>query len=116
MTPEEIVQRQLDAYNARNVEAWLATDHPQAEHFLLHGERIAYGHAELRIRIAARFSEPDLHAELLARITMANVVVDHERIRRNFANGVGHVEMVCIYETEGELIRKATFATHQIPA
>ena len=107
--PEQVIQRQLDAYNAKDVDAWLASYHPDAEHFELHGGRIARGHAELRQRIQVRFSEPDLHAHLLRRSVMGHIVVDHERITRNFPEGRGHVEMMCIYEVADELIVKATF-------
>lgn len=112
---EALVQRQLDAYNAKDVEAWLATYAAGAEQHALHGERLARGHAELRARIGPRFAEPDLHATLLARQTMALpdggvLVTDHERIRRNFAHGVGTVEMLCLYEVRGGLIAKVSFA------
>ena len=109
-TPEQVVQQQLDAYNAKDVAAWLATYHPEAEQFALHGERLARGHAEMLARIQIRFAEPDLHAQLLSRTVMGNVVVDHERITRNFPEGRGHVEMLCIYEVAGGVIAKATFA------
>lgn len=109
-TPEQVVQRQLDAYNRRDLDAWVATYAPEAEQFMLHGERIARGRDELRTRMQVRFSEPDLHARLLTRLAMGNVVVDHERITRNFPGGLGHVEMLCIYEVAGEFIVKATFA------
>jgi hypothetical protein len=33
MKPEDIVQTQLDAYNAKNIDALLATYAPDAEHF-----------------------------------------------------------------------------------
>lgn len=36
-----VVQRQLDAYNAHQLEAWLATYHADAEQFLLHGGLLA---------------------------------------------------------------------------
>ena len=107
---EAIVQQQLDAYNERNVEAWLATYAPTAEQFTLYGERFAFGHDEMRARILVRFSEPDLHAELLQRIVMANIVVDYERITRNFPEGKGTLEMMCIYEVVNGLIQKASFA------
>lgn len=109
VNPAEIVQRQLDAYNAKNMEAWLATYAPDAEQFTLHGGLIAKGHAALRERMRVRFAEPQLHATLLQRTVMANVVIDHERIRRNFAEGSGTVEMLCIYEVAGDVIQKASF-------
>lgn len=110
VTPEEIVQRQLDAYNAKNLEAWLGTYAVDAQQFELHGALLASGHAEMRARMAARFNEPDLRASLLSRAIMGNIVVDHERITRNFPEGRGTVEMLCIYEVAEGAIRKATFA------
>lgn len=110
MTPAQVVQAQLDAYNAKDLEALLATYAPDAEQFALGGERLARGHAEMRPRFAARFAEPDLHAQLLSRTVMGAIVVDHERVTRNFPEGRGALEMVCIYEVSGGLIRRATFA------
>ena len=108
--PGSLVQQQLDAYNAKNVEAWLSTYSHDAEHFNLHGERLAQGHHELRTRIQARFSEPNLHARLLSRTVVGNVVVDSEEITRNFPEGLGTIEMLCIYEVVSGRIAKASFA------
>ena len=91
-----IVQAQLEAYNRRDIEALLATYAPDAEQFALHGERMAKGHAEMRPRFLARFAEPDLHARLVSRVVMANAVVDVEIITRNFPEGRGTLEMLCV--------------------
>jgi len=111
MQPTDIVQAQLDAYNAKDLDALLATYAPDAEQFTLHGERLARGHEEMRARFAQRFAEPDLHAKLLSRSAAGNVVVDHELITRNFpGEGRGTLEMMCVYELQDGLIRKASFA------
>ena len=60
-----------------------------------------------------RFSDPNLHAQLTHRITMENIVVDHELVTRTFPDGLGTVEMVCVYEVKGDKIVKATFAIGQ---
>jgi hypothetical protein len=109
--PASVVQRQLDAYNARDIEGLLATYAQDAEQYALHGGLLARGHGDLRPRFAERFAEPDLHALLLHRAVVGKVVVDHELITRNFPEGRGTLEMLCLYEVEGGLIRKATFAT-----
>ena len=109
-TPETIVQQQVDAYNARDLDAWLATYAPDAMQFELHGGLLASGHAEMRARMAVRFAEPDLHAQLLSRIVMGQIVTDYELITRNFPEGKGTLEMLCIYEIAGDAIAKATFA------
>ena len=108
-----LVQRQLDAYNDKNIDGWLSTYAKNAKQFNLHGECLATGHEEMRKRIAVRFEEPDLHARLLSRIVMGNIVVDHEVITRNFAEGKGEIEMLCVYEIENSLIKTASFSVGQ---
>jgi len=41
MPAEQIVQQQLDAYNRRDIDAWLATYAADAEQYLLHGASFA---------------------------------------------------------------------------
>ncbi len=110
---ETLVQRQLDAYNNKDIDGWLNTYATDAQQFNLHGECTASGHDEMRQRIAVRFEEPDLYAKLLSRIVMDNIVVDHEVITRNFAEGKGEIEMLCIYEIQNDLIVKASFSVGQ---
>jgi putative hydrolase of HD superfamily len=109
-SPLAVVQAQLDAFNARDIDALMRTYAPDAEQFALHGERLAKGHDELRPRYAARFTEPDLHARLLSRTVMGNWVTDLELITRNFPEGVGTLEMLCIYEVVDGRIQRASFA------
>jgi putative hydrolase of HD superfamily len=108
--PLTVVQAQLDAFNARDIDALMRAYAPDAEQFALHGERLAKGHDEIRPRYVARFTEPDLHARLLSRTVMGKFVTDLELITRNFPEGVGTLEMLCIYEVEDGRIRRASFA------
>ncbi len=112
-SPLAVVQAQLDAYNAKDIDALLATYAPDAEQYTLHGERLAQGHAQMRERFLARFAEPDLHARLLSRTVLGSTVVDAELITRNFPEGPGTVEMLCIYEVVEGRIRRASFAMGQ---
>lgn len=107
-SPEAVVQRQLDAYNARDLDALLATYAPDARQYALPATLLATGHAEMRPRFAARFQEPDLHAHLLQRAVMGNIVIDHETVTRNFPEGRGQVDLVAIYEVADGLIRSQT--------
>jgi len=109
-SPISIVQAQLDAYNAKDINALLMTYATDAEQYQLHGEMLARGHEQMRPRFLARFAEPDLHASLISRTIMENVVIDHEVVTRNFPEGVGSVEMLCVYEIANGRIRKASFA------
>lgn len=113
-TPLTVVQAQLDAYNAKNIEALLETYASDAEQYTLHGELLAKGHEQLRARFLVRFQEPNLHARLLSRIVVGNVITDAELITRNFPEGPGSLEMLCIYEVVAGCIQIASFALGQM--
>jgi hypothetical protein len=80
--PEDPVQRQLDAYNAHDLERFVVeyTDdvqvfRPPAPTPVLSGKE-AFGEHYAR----NRFTIPNLHAKLVNRIVSGNIVVDHEDI------------------------------------
>jgi hypothetical protein len=110
---ETVVQRQLEAYNARDLERWLATYAADAEQYLLHAGLLASGREAIRKRMTDRFNDLALHAELVSRTVMDNIVVDHELVTRTCPDGLETVEMICIYEVHAGLIAKATFAIGQ---
>ena len=105
----EVVQKQLDAYNNKNLDSWLDTYANNAIQFTTAGDVIATGHEQMAKNMAERFAEPDLFAKLLHRIVCENTVVDHEIITRNFPEGKGTIEMLCIYQVENGLIHKGQF-------
>jgi hypothetical protein len=107
-TPELVVQRQLDAYNARDIDALLATYAPDARQYVHPGKLLATGAAEMRERMAQRFAEPNLHARLRQRVVMGNIVIDHEEVTRTFPEGTGRVDMVVIYEVVNGRIQSAS--------
>lgn len=109
-TPAEAaVQRQLDAYNARDLERFVAEFSPQVRVFRPPAAEPAIeGIDALRAFYAAeRFNRPALHAELLGRMVIGNKVIDHERI-----SGVRDApfEMVVVYQVvEGRIATLWTF-------
>jgi hypothetical protein len=107
--PESVVQRQLDAYNARDVDALMATYAEDAQQFEYPATLLTSGAAQLRERATARFSEPNLHARLIRRIVLGQVVVDHEEVSRTFPEGTGKIELVAIYEVRDGRIATARF-------
>lgn len=111
LDPAAVVQAQLEAYNAKDIDALMATYAPDAQQFTLHGPLLAAGHDAIRPRYVARFAEPDLHARLLSRTVLGNIVTDLEVVTRNFPEGKGSVEMLCIYEVIDGRIARASFAT-----
>ena len=106
--PAAVVQRQLDAYNARDIDALLATYAADARQYEHPGKLLASGADEIRPRLALRFQEANLHARLLQRSVMGNIVIDHELVTRTFPEGTGTVEMVAIYEVSGGKIISAS--------
>jgi putative hydrolase of HD superfamily len=106
-TPEVVVQRQLDAYNQRDIEALLAVYAEDAQMFEHPATLLASGSDALRQRFSARFQESNLHATLLKRMVTGNIVVDHELVTRTFPEGTGQIELIMIYEVQGDRIHKA---------
>ena len=104
-----VVQAQLDAYNARDIEAFMAfwTEDSQ---LLAHPNTVlATGLAEIRARHIARFQEPNLHGKLVNRLAVGAMVVDQEIVTRTFPEGPGHIEAICIYEVTNNHIAKAWY-------
>lgn len=106
--PEAVVQRQLEAYNAQDLDAFLATYDPQIELFAFPDRLILQGLAPMRARYAARFRDnPDLHADIPRRIVQGRYVVDHE-VLTGLASGEG-MAVVAIYEVIDGRIRRVWF-------
>ncbi len=108
-SPAQAAQRQLEAYNGRDVEAFAAAYAPDVEVFELpQGTRTLAGREALRTRYAALFREsPALRCRLLARVEHGPFVVDHEEVVG--LRGGSLVQAVAIYEVVGGLIRRVWF-------
>jgi hypothetical protein len=109
MNPSDPVQRQLDAYNAHDLERFVAeyTDdiqvfRPPATEPVLSGKQAFAAHYAKN-----RFTLPTLHAELVNRMVAGDTVVDHERIT-GLQEGVV-VDAIAVYQVLGERIRAVWF-------
>lgn len=102
------VQRQLDAYNARDLETFVAQYAEEVEVYRPPAPApVLVGKAALSQHYATRrFNLPDLHARLVARMVSGNIVVDQEDI-----SGLpeGRLAAVAVYRVEGGLIRQVWF-------
>jgi len=100
-----VVERQLAAYNARDMDAFAPCFSEDVEVWRPPAAEPALrGMAAFRAFYAAeRFSKPGLRAEILGRIVMGTKVFDHERI-----HGVREApfETTVVYEIEGGIIRR----------
>lgn len=105
-TPEELVQRQLNAYNFRNIEAFLETYSDDVELYMYPDKLLGKGKEAMRKNYAPMFENiPNLHCEILGRIVQGNIVIDKERVQ--FSNEI--LEAVAIYHIENEKIKKVFF-------
>jgi hypothetical protein len=109
---EAIVQQQLDAYNARDIDAFCALHAEDVEFIRLPDQVPALrGRAALRTFYAGqRFNRPALRADILARMVLGNKVIDHERV-----HGLedGPREVVAIYEVVDAQIARVWFVSPQ---
>jgi len=105
--PAAVVQRQLDAFNARDIDGLLATYSEDAQMFEHPSKLVASGAAAFRERYVQRFQEPNLHARLLSRTVMGNFVVDHEEVSRTFPEGAGKISLLMVYEVQNGRIGRA---------
>lgn len=103
------VQKQLEAYNARDIEAFMPWWADDCQYYAFPSTLLANGAEEIRSRHLTRFQEPDLFGKIHSRTILDNLVVDHETVTRNFPEGPGELDVICIYEIENGKIAKAWF-------
>ena len=105
-TAEDVVNRQLDAYNARDIDKFVATYSEDIEIYNSKGEMTMKGHEQLRKRYDTMFKNtPNLHCRIVNRIKINNKVIDNENVNMNERV----VEAVAIYEVVDGKIKKVTF-------
>jgi hypothetical protein len=104
-----MAQAQLDAYNARDLDTFVACYAADVKVSRLpSGQILAQGRDALRETYGKLFANaPELHCALLNRIVHGRCVVDHEEVTG--IPGREQVHAVAIYEVEDGLIRKVWF-------
>lgn len=106
---EQVVKKQLDAYNAKDIDLFMTCWADDALYYEFPDTLLASGAAAIRERHLVRFREPDLFGKLISRTVLYNKVVDFELVSRTFPDGPGHIDALCIYEVAGDKITKAWF-------
>ena len=102
--PETVFRRQVAAFNAHDLEAFLAT---YADDAVVAGVAAApvAGAAALRAHYAPRLGDASLGCDIIATTTFGTRwLVAHERV----SSGSGAEEVVGVFEVTGGLIRRAT--------
>lgn len=108
---ERLAQRQLDAYNAGDIDAFLACYADDVRVWDLHtGELRMQGLPSMRERYGALFTRcPELHAALVGRLCLGATCVDQEHVTGMNEDGTV-VHALATYEVRDGLIRQVWFA------
>jgi hypothetical protein len=103
---ESIVQKQLEAYNNRDIDAFMSTYAEDVKLYNYPNELRTDGAEKIRKVYEQWFKQtPDLRAFTKKRIVIGNKVIDEEQVTAN-----GQIfNAVAIYEVENGLIKKVTF-------
>lgn len=109
--PAALVQAQLDAYNAHDVEALVAIYAADAQLFQHPDTLLASGAEAIRARFGARFDSGKPRALLLHRIVCGDTVIDHETVHSTSPEGPVSVDMVAIYEVRDGRIARGWFTS-----
>jgi imidazolonepropionase-like amidohydrolase len=108
-TPGDLAQMQLNAYNAKDIEAFLAVYHPQVEVFEYPDRLLYRGLDKIRQGYREFFNKAgSLHCRLVNRIQYKNVVIDREEVTTEIP-GREHLEAIAIYEIEDDKIIRVRF-------
>ena len=105
--PEKLVQQQLIAYNARNIEAFLEPYSDDVELYMFPNQLLGKGKDFMRKDYAEMFKNtPNLHCDIKNRTVLGNTVIDHEVVS---GFGSNHLETIAIYEIKNDKIAKVYF-------
>ena len=105
-TPEQIVQEQVEAYNSRDIEAFLSFYSEDVKIYTFPNKLESDGKAAMREGYASFFKNAKvLNCTITKRIVRNSIVIDEERVKYNDTEFTG----VAIYEVEKGKIVKVTF-------
>ena len=105
-TVEAVVQRQLNAYNARNIDAFLDTYADDIEIYDFRSNQPEKGKEIMRKNYGEMFKQiPNLYCAIEKRIVIGNKVIDEEKVRA----GNKTIHAVAVYEIENGKIKRVTF-------
>ncbi|MBC7623825.1 MAG: nuclear transport factor 2 family protein [Aeromicrobium sp.] len=112
---DDPVEAQLQAYNARDVDAFMACYTDDCVVDDADGVRMMAGHAQMRERCIALFAgSPNLHCTIVTRIRIGEYVMDEERITGRLSTPAGDTQhAVAVYKLRGNKICHVRFYRDQ---
>ena len=109
MSNLDIAQKQLDAYNAQDLDTYVSYFTEDCIVSGLNGVPTETTREAIKARYAKAFAQfPQNKAELKNRIVVGNTIVDHELVIR--APGGEQFEIIAIYTFRDGLIARVDFA------
>jgi hypothetical protein len=106
-SPIDLVKHQLNAYNSRDIKAFLEAYDDDVEAYIHSTNKLAFKGKDAMRKIYSEIFEntPNLHCELINRIVHGNTIIDKERV----LFGEKIIEAVAIYHIENNKIKKVYF-------
>lgn len=107
VSPEILAQQQLNAYNARDIEAFLEPYSDSVRIYSFPNKLMMQGKKAMRANYSSMFTNiKELHCELVNRIVQGNTVIDQERV-----TGFGNkpLSAIAIYKIVNDKIAEVYF-------
>jgi imidazolonepropionase-like amidohydrolase len=106
-SPEILAQQQLNAYNNRDIDAFLAPYSDSVEIYQFPAKLISKGKDKMREGYAGMFKQiKELHCKLVSRIVEGNTVIDQELVT---GFGPSPLKAIAIYKITGGKIQQVYF-------
>lgn len=106
-SPIDLVDRQLKAYNAKNIEAFLEPYAEDIELYEFPDKMVSKGKDAMRKDYEGMFKNiAKLHCDIVGRIVQGNIIIDKESIS---GMGKNKFEATAIYHIEKNKINKVYF-------
>jgi hypothetical protein len=115
MTPEQVVQKQLETYNQRDIDGFMSLIAENVTFYNFSDGNITMSGASACKEFYSNLFEasPNLHSTVLQRTIFGNKIIDYEHITgRNGNKDI--VELILIYEVKKEKIIKVTVLRKEI--
>jgi len=103
----QLAQTQLDAYNQRDLEAFLAPYADDIRIYRYPNTLIAEGKEAMRRMYAQMFERyPNLQCQLISRMVMGDTVIDREKV---YLDEGEYMHAIAIYKVGGDRIKEVRF-------
>ncbi|MGX6648051.1 nuclear transport factor 2 family protein [Maricaulaceae bacterium MS644] len=116
LSPAVIAERQLAAYNARDLDAFAACFAEDVEVYDFPGVRVLSGREAFRARYEARFQNEGLEAVAVHRTVIGPRVIDHERVWFDGRGRSEPVDLVVVYTVRDAVIARVDFIKEGSPS